>query len=373
MRRFRQQRAAIGVLATAGFLLASCNLPASTAATVWLDVPTDGLTFPKVQEIKIEGHASGAGGVSRVEIWINGTLLTTIDRPPMEGELAAFHTAWAPTSEGVYTIQVMAFSVDGVASPPDSAVVTFGGETPTIVAGCPSPVGGGPTPVSCEPTAVACPSPVGGGPTPESCPAGPVIEFWAEPPEIRAGECTDIRWHAENVEAVVFGGISQPLDGSYDACLCENERYTLRVMLLDGTEEQRTVDVAVSGSCETPVPVGTTPPPPAEVGDTTPPPTPEPAVPANGLTLGCRSSQNLAWLPVSDDSGIAEYRVQVQRHGGDNNWQDVPGSVFAGIGGKESSVEVECGWYYRWRVRAVDGAGNVGSWSGWSEFAITLP
>ena len=95
-------------------------------------------------------------------------------------------------------------------------------------------------------------------------------------------------------------------------------------------------------------------------------------MPANGLTLGCQPSQNLAWLPVSDDSGIAEYRVQVQRHGGDNNWQDVPGSVFAGIGGKQTSVEVECGWYYRWRVRAVDGAGNVGSWSGWSEFAITL-
>jgi hypothetical protein len=33
---------------------------------------------------------------------------------------------------------------------------------------------------------------------------------------------------------------------------------------------------------------------------------------------------------------------------------------------------VECGWYYRWRVRAVNGAGLAGEWSGWFLFTITL-
>ena len=46
----------IGLLALVSLLLVSCNLPASTSASVWLDVPTDGLTFPAVQEIKIEGQ-----------------------------------------------------------------------------------------------------------------------------------------------------------------------------------------------------------------------------------------------------------------------------------------------------------------------------
>jgi hypothetical protein len=32
----------------------------------------------------------------------------------------------------------------------------------------------------------------------------------------------------------------------------------------------------------------------------------------------------------------------------------------------------ECGWIYRWRVRAVDDVGNVGGWSGWSQFTVTL-
>ena len=193
---------------------------------------------------------------------------------------------------------------------------------------------------------------------------GAVIQFWADPPEIQAGACTTIKWHVESVSKVVFGGIEQPFDGSYQDCLCADQRYTLTVTHLDNTEEKRTVDIAVAGSCVT-----LTSPPPQ---DTTPPLAPTLAVPDNGLSLSCRASQNLAWLPVDDPSGIAEYQVQVQRHSGDNNWQDVSGSVFRGISDKQIGINVECGWYYRWRVQAVDGAGNVGPWSGWWQFAITL-
>ena len=230
---------------------------------------------------------------------------------------------------------------------------------------------------SVEPTLVGCPTPVGGGPTPVSCAtlvspeitdtptslAGAMIQFWADPPEIQAGACTTIRWHAENVQGVVFGGIQQPLDGSYQDCLCSNQRYTLTVTHLNGTEEKRTVDINVTGECVTP----TSPP----QQDTTPPPAPSPAVPQNGLTIACKGSQSLAWLPVDDPSGINNYQVEVQRHSGDNNWQAVSDSLFS-TGDKTVNVPVECGWYYRWRVRATDGAGNVGSWSGWSQFTITL-
>lgn len=358
-------------------LLAGCNMPASAGgASVWLDVPLDGLTFPVPQPIKIEGHASAASSISSVEIWINGTLLTTIDNPPMEGSLASFHTEWTPSMAGEYVIQAVAFSTEGNASPPDSARVTFG----TTAAGnnCPTPVGGGPTPVSCdEAPGSGCPTPVGGGPTPVSCvtpvitdvptlpppPAGTVIQFWAEPPTLPAGACTTIRWHVENASRVVFGGMDQAMDGSYTDCLCDSQRYTLRVTRLDGIEETRTVEISVTGSCAT-----ATLPPPA---DSSGPPAPSLVVPANGLSIACKGSQSLAWLPVSDPSGIGEYQVQVQRHGGDNNWSNAPGGAFS-VNDKQASVPVECGWYYRWRVRAVDGAGNVGDWSGWFQFAITL-
>jgi len=159
---------------------------------------------------------------------------------------------------------------------------------------------------------------------------------------------------------VVFGGIDQPSDGSYEACLCGAERYSLAVTHMDGTTEKRIVDVAVNGDCVTPVPV-----------DGEGPPAPQPAVPADGLSLGCKGSQNLVWLPVDDPSGIDGYEVQVQRQSGDNNWKGADGGG-SGIQGKQTDISVECGWYYRWRVRAVDGAGNIGGWSGWSSFSVTL-
>jgi hypothetical protein len=102
------------------------------------------------------------------------------------------------------------------------------------------------------------------------------------------------------------------------------------------------------------------------------PPAPAPSSPTGGQTLACAGQVTLVWGPVSDPSSIQEYRVEVQRHSGDNNWQSVSGSPWTGIAGTSISVPVECGWYYRWRVLAVDGAGNVGPFSSWAAFAVTL-
>lgn len=336
-------------------LLAGCNLPSSSSGvSVWIDVPLDGLTFPDVQAIKIEGHASSIGGIGRVEIWIDGALLTTVNDPPMDGSLASFHAEWTPPLPGEYTIQAIAFGADGSASQPDSARVTFGEALVTPVVSVTPVITDTPIPViSVTPVITDTPTP--------PPPVGVVIQFWADPSTVAAGACTTVRWHVENASRVVFGGMDQPFDGSYSDCLCKSTRYTLRVTRLDGVEETRTADIAVTGSCVTP-----TVPPPA-----VPPPAPTLMVPANGLTIACKASQSLVWLPVSDPSGISEYRVQVQRHGGDYNWQLAPGGAIS-VSGKQASVPVECGWYYRWRVRAVNGAGLTGAWSDWFLFAITL-
>jgi len=106
--------------------------------------------------------------------------------------------------------------------------------------------------------------------------------------------------------------------------------------------------------------------------DTTPPPAPTPAVPADGLSLSCRSTQSLVWAPVSDPSGISEYRVILQRSSDNSNWVEAPDSPITGLTDKTTPISTECGWYYRWRVSAVDGAGNQSEWSSWSYFTITL-
>ena len=344
-------------------LLSGCRQTDSEGSiTVWLDVPLDGLMLAELQEINIKGHAEAKDVVQSVEIWINGELIDVINNPPMQARLAAFSTKWAPETPGEYAIQAVAMGMDDTISVPDVVLITFGVEVPVLEEELvDAEIGESQDipPVAEDPPA---------SDTPVTEPKA-TIQFWADPPQIEAGDCTTIRWRVENAYRVIFEGSEQPLAGNFRDCLCENKIYSLLVINLDGSEERRTLEVRVTGSCVTPQP----PSPPEEPApDTTPPPVPTPVAPADGLDITCKPAQSMAWLPVTDPSGISEYLVEVQRHSGDNNWQLAPGGSLTGIQGKEASVSVECGWYYRWRVRAVDGAGNRSPWSGWSHFAILL-
>lgn len=321
-------------------LVSSCGVGAS-GTYVWIDVPVDGLSFPDVQPVNVEGHAAGWDGVARVELFVDGDLWTTIDDPSTNEELANFQAEWLPPGPGSYTIHAVAYGPDGAPSEYDETRITLGMETPTPVVEVVEII-----PIT--PTLTDTPTPP---PEPETS-----VNFWSDPETIDAGKCTDIHWQAENVKSLVFGGVEQEMEGTYNTCLCKNETYTLTVTHLDDTVEKLKVNINVVGTC----------------ADTTAPPAPVQAVPANGLSLSCRSYQDLVWQPVNDESGISQYQVKVQRHSGDNNWAGIPGSVFAGIAGKKHNISVECGWYYRWQVLAVDGEGNVGPWSGWWNFVVNL-
>jgi len=350
-------------------VLAACTGQSQARGTyVWIDVPVDGLSLADVQPVNIEGHASSPAGISHIEIRVNGELFTTLRNPPADNNLNSFQASWTAPGPGEYTLQTIAFSSDGATSQPDSAVVRFGASvtspSPTLVPSVtPSltrtrTVTATPVPVTDTPTLPPTLTPTF---TPTALPKA-IIQFWAEPPELEAGACTLLRWHVENVQSVSFGGKEQPFDGSYKDCLCSSQHFSLGIVLLDGTKHVMGLDVPVSGSCVTPVPPE----------DTTPPPAPDPAVPADGLSLSCRANQSLAWLPVTDKSGIAQYQVEVNRSSNQKTWAKTSGSPLTGINGKTVSIPVECGWYYRWRVRAVDGKGNVGAWSAWSRFNIPL-
>jgi len=322
------------------FLVSACQQQLA-GTIVWIDVPVNNLTLPDPQALTIEGHASSPSGVSRVEIFVNEALLAEVYDLPREGTLSSFQAGWTPTASGEYVIRVVAYGVDGSASAPDSALVRIGGGTATP-----------------EMTATVTATPVITLTPTISLVPEPEVLFWADPQTITAGSCTDLHWEVTNALTVVFGGVEKPLTGSDSACICETQNYPLTVTRMDGTQKIVYVQVTVTGTCT--------------VSDTTAPDAPTLAVPSNGLSLGCRSSQSLAWLPVTDPSGIAEYQVEVQRSTDNATWGAAPGSPITGLGDKTTVITTECGWYYRFRVRAIDGAGNVGAWSGWSYFSITL-
>lgn len=341
----------------ATLFLAGCGR-SSAGTYVWIDVPVDNLRLTDPEPIKIEGHAASPEGVTRVEVWVNGDLVESISPVTSGTNLTAFETVFNPTGSGEYVIQVVAYGSDETISNPDLAVVQIGESVAAIpVEDEPSPT---PTPtVTSTPTPTQVPTEVEHGPT--ETPA-PIVNFWADPAEIPAGSCTTFYWETANVSRVEFGGIDQELSGSASDCMCESQTYPLRVTYLDGTQETLRVTVDVTGTCATDTPVP----------DTIPPDPPILLKPVNGTTLTCTSETILRWEAASDPSGIGEYRVQVERHAGDNNWQAVSGSVFKGINNLEMLLSIECGWAYRWRVRAVDGQGNLGDWSGWFTFIDPL-
>ena len=346
------------------FFLSSCSLTESETSDnqIWIDVPLNGINFEPGQSVNIEGHAANAGEGLQVTVWVNAVEIGNPELSPTKGNLSYFTYSYLPPGPGDYIIQVVLVGGAGENLPSDSARITVGGDVEDTVKKTPSPTTTMTTEVTLTPSISETPTQ-----QPES-----TVRFWAEPLPVQAGGCTTIFWEAENVSKVIFGGVEQPFNGSYQVCdLCEPQNYRMIVTYPDNREETFWVEITITGSCAAPSPtvtVTTTPIP----EDTTPPPAPTPSVPSGGLSLTCRASQTLTWIPVSDPSGIAEYQVEIQRSSDNNNWSSASFSPINGILDKTTSIATECGWYYRWRVRAVDGAGNAGDWSPWSYFSITL-
>ena len=334
------------------FTLSACSGAGQPGGTlVWIDVPTNNLTFKPGEPINIEGYASSPEGVNRVEILIGTKPQEQIDNLSQEGRLFGFQTSWTPTEPGMYVIFAIAYGANGATSEPDSTTIYVGEKDDVQIGETITPTR------THTPTVEISPSPTV---TPTMVPEV-VIQFWADPTSIKAGECTTLQWRTENIQKVVFGGIEQPFSGKEKVCLCEPATYPLTVTMLDGMIAKPYVNIEVIGMCETPVPP-----------DTTPPPAPVQAVPSDDQSIACKSSQSLVWLPVTDPSGIDQYHVQVQRSPDLNTWEAAPGNPILGIKDKQTSISVECGWYYRWRVRAIDGKGNIGPFSVWSRFSVTL-
>jgi hypothetical protein len=365
-------------------LLSACfGQPTSGGPYVWIDVPSDGLRVPVDQAVRIEGHASYGGGIARVEIWVNGELHLVQENPPTQGNLAHFDQSWMPPGAGEYFVEVKAVGAGGAESVPDVVRLVVGEAvaevTPTHT----------PLPESTEvveatlsvtptlavtetPTATATIPPPTRTPTPTITPTPPpleaVIEFGASAAEINAGDCANLLWHTENVKAVHLDGVGVVGVGSKEVCPCEDSTYILSVTLLDDTKTERSFTLRVKGSCATP----TSTPTPTMEPDTTAPPVPPISSPTGGAVLDC-DKVPLDWDSVSDPSGIAEYRVQVEQEITAGNWDPVSGSPWTGLSGTELELDLSCGGVYRWRVKAVDGVGNESDFSAWAEFGINLP
>lgn len=237
-----------------------------------------------------------------------------------------------------------------VLPPVGTSPTPYGTSTRSPLPTVASPTASAPAEVS--PTATRVPP----SPTPSPTPLPPpLVAFWVSPAVVEAGSCADVRWETANVQAVFYDGQGVPGVGSERVCPCAPETHTLDVLLPDGSHDIRSLTVQVVGSCPTPTPDVTGPPPPA------------PEEPVGGVTLGCRSQVTLSWGAVSDPSDVSGYHVELAL-GEAGAWQSA--GTWGPMGARQLSVPVSCGSSYGWRVRAEDGLGNLGAWSEWAGFVI---
>jgi murein DD-endopeptidase MepM/ murein hydrolase activator NlpD len=125
------------------------------------------------------------------------------------------------------------------------------------------------------------------------------------------------------------------------------------------------VQVAGSTDCMPVIPAPPTPTP--RPADTTPPPAPTGLLPADrSFRLPCSPTINLTWDEVADASGIDRYEWQLEIYlsSSDNFAALASGDV----SDTSATIQVDCKSSYRWRVRAVDNAGNVGPYSDYQRF-----
>jgi len=288
--------------------LSSCVRETVSASQAWIDYPREGSVVPLGETVTVMSHVYAREGVAEVVLAVNGEAYRR-DIPPGSGtNFAEISQEWLPAEAGVYTLQVWVYDTSGESSNPATVSVSV---TDEVI-------------------------------------ADEVIDAAAEEP---------ITPPTETLTPIV------------------SDTPTLTPVISDTPTltPTSTATWLPTNTPTSPPPTFTPTSPPTDTpvpADTTPPPTPVPVVPADGLVVSCRSSQTLAWTPVTDPSGINGYYVELEKEITAGSWQNA--GAWGPISGKQLDVPVDCGISYRWAVQAEDGAGNFSDWSSPSHFGILL-
>lgn len=323
------------ILFLASLVLISCTQETELLPRVWVDSPREGAAISSAQPVLVHSHAFARAGIAEVVLSVDGQPYTR-SVPVEEGaDFSEFQQEWLPPGDGTYILQLVAYDHEGVMSNPATLTVRIG--EISVVESVPddSTI----TPVV-EQVSI-CPPEVTAK-TNSYCRSGPG-EVYPELTILSNGETASVSGQSEDGYWWV---IDRP--DTSGTCWIWEELVTI------------STDTCTVAIVDTPLPPQ----------DNQAPPVPSPQVPANGLSLTCRSTQNLVWLPVEDQSGIAGYTVKLEEEISPGNWQSV--NRWETIQGKQVQVPVECGIKHRWAVRAADGVGNRSSWSAYSNFIVEL-
>jgi hypothetical protein len=221
---------------------------------VTIQSPEDNTQITVGQPIVVQATATGARDISRMELYVDGTLVGTATSPNPAGQPSLTASQpWTFQQAGPHIISVVAYTAEGQASTPAGVNITVVSSiaelTPTATATVaptetllPTET---PSPTSTE-TIVPTDTP-----TPSATPTAivPVVEFWADQTTIRLGQSTILHWHVENVLQIFLNAtpVTGP-DGQVEVTPGETTTYELRAVHVGGVEvRQVTITVEPPG------------------------------------------------------------------------------------------------------------------------------
>lgn len=337
----------IAMLATA---LGGCNIPANeTGTTLSLLEPVDGQQFEVGELIRVRSMIASAEGVSSAELLVNGQPVRS-DHPVQPLRSGSILQPWQTAVPGLYTIQTRIVTTSGT-SLNSAAINIIVGEVAEDSTVIPS--------ISPAETLTSTPTPT------VAFTATPTPTITSSPPPAVPMATANLDANCRTGPGPIYNISSYLLTGQSARITGRNVENTWWVIeRVDGngicwiwgevvTVNGDTSAVLVVAAPPTPTPTVTEIPPPQ------PPIAPIPLSP-NG-SFACKSTVVLKWEPVTHPNGIDHYE-----------WQ-VTGPVETKSGtttNTQAEFIVSCGTSYSWQVRAVDGMGNPGPYSGPMSFSI---
>jgi len=121
----------VALVAVAGGAIYFLTRP-DPAPHLIIQQPVGSLQVEAGQPVLIQGQATDHAGVTRVELWVNGALNTTIPSAQPGGQrLMLVDQSWNPVSGGVHTLSLTAYNAEGRASEAHTVIITVSGSGPT--------------------------------------------------------------------------------------------------------------------------------------------------------------------------------------------------------------------------------------------------
>jgi len=385
----RIRAALVCLLLVSAMVLAGCGEAASRVVEggprAWVGGPPDGSEVLGL--VSVMCHAFARGGVSQIELYVNGAFANRAANPDPGNEYFTARLTFETTGPGSYVVHCRTYGQEGAMVQSDPVTLRVTGEEPTATTGeeeiptatptsteaPPTPTPPPPTGTSVPPTATRIP-PTSTPIPPTSTPRAPtatlpplrIVSFEVSKSQIFQGECVRFDWQVEgSPTAIYFDGEGVTSPDSRDRCPTATREFELRAEGHGGPVTKRLTVVVIQPS---PTPSDSTGPSIVWKNQTT-----------NGgatspVWCGQYCSPPCGYIDinaiVTDPSGVSSVDLYCTYGQGREAWCAAFTEGYRDLWTARYTPNLGTGTYH-YRIRAVDDSSNSNvSWWGSGQFEV---